>query len=93
MMTKVHLEEQIFLSHPHTIYFLARHLISHLKILYVPSFLPLKVGDIGFGADPIGVRVASLLYSIFLTNVWILSKLAYYVHCWEGERVKLNSFW
>ena len=40
-------------------------------------------GHIAFGADPVGIRVASW------TNGWILTKLAY-THYWEGGKKWLD---
>ena len=42
-------------------------------------------GCIAFGADPVGVRIASCLHSFFWSNRWILTKLAY-THYWDGGK-------
>ena len=42
-----------------------------------------------FGADPIGIHVASCLHSIFWTNGWILTKLAH-MHYWDGGKKWLD---
>ena len=42
-----------------------------------------------FGADPVGVDVASCLHSISLLNGQILAKLTQIYH-WEGEKCWLD---
>ena len=48
-------------------------------------------GHIAFGADPVGVGVASCLHSITYTNGSILTKLAQ-THYWEGVGEEVIRF-
>ena len=45
--------------------------------------------DIGFDADPVGIRVASCLHFISWTNSWIFTKLAQ-THYWDWDKKWLD---
>ena len=60
--------------------------ICFLFCFFVP---PTEGGHIAFGADPVGVGVASRLHSISWTNRWILTKFAQ-THYWEGVKKWLD---
>ena len=61
-----------------------------------PYYVPPTEGEclkhIAFGADPVGVHVASCLHSVSWTNAWILTKLAQ-THYWGGGGGGVIKFW
>ena len=44
-------------------------------------------GHVAFGADPILIRIASCLLSVFWTSGWVLTKLAQTHYLDEGKKL------